>query len=115
MSGYLGCFELDAAGNQTLVSPVMTVAMCKEHCRMLNMHFACLHHGNSCSCESEAEGGVFALSGWINSSWCSERCSGNDMQICGGVGMTSVFNIGQYRDNVQNFKYYETEPLQYRI
>jgi hypothetical protein len=89
----LGCFQdkepRDVAGYE-LKNPRMTVAMCTAACREKGFSFAAVEYGQECRC-----GNSYGRYG--SSESCTQKCPGNDAEVCGGFFANSVYQVAPMR------------------
>lgn len=65
----------------------MTIQQCVEMCRVKSRKYAFLN-STSCSCETSLTS--------ENKGHCTSVCSGQDNQVCGGVNVMSVYDVGEF-------------------
>ena len=75
--------------NMSYTSLDMTIQKCLSICRGKKFAFAGLEWSYECYCGNEPEQGFK----WAWPGKCSEKCSGDSDQICGGSRAMSVFSV----------------------
>ncbi|KAH9811722.1 hypothetical protein Tdes44962_MAKER05870 [Teratosphaeria destructans] len=110
-SNYIGCYtdyQRGSSGAYTRLLNAkdvdwqnMTIEICAEYCTGSNAtyHYYGLEYSTQCWC-----GNTLALPNYLlnettsptNSSACSDRCLGNETEICGGSNALSVYNFTSY-------------------
>jgi len=83
-----------------LGNPAQTIENCMDLCLLSGYHYAGLQYYDQCYC-----GDDFDTYGQVDDESCSDPCSGNSAQMCGGDWLNSVY-AAPYGDDgggVHNF------------
>ncbi|XP_013412471.1 WSC domain-containing protein ARB_07867 [Lingula anatina] len=94
-SGYEGCYRdyyglMTRAAERTWSDSIhMTVPRCISFCSKYGLDLAMLRDNNECFCHKEG----IKYKQFGNSTSCTNRCSGDKSQVCGGDRVLSVYSI----------------------
>lgn len=87
---YLGCFkdgypEIVAEKTDDLA---LTVFQCDEACTIYGYKYFALQNGQECSCGNNEDYDKYGPS-----TECDIPCYGNSSEICGGLGVSSIYEV----------------------